>query len=355
MVLFAILLTMMETRRNDEYRRMGDPSFRLHFRITKPMFEELLIVVKYHLIVEGRLQRERRKVSHILLMVLWILATPDTFRSVALRFGVHPGKVHEYYVYVIKAMTELGERFIQWPDAQQRQRTKAALERRSGFPVVIGMIDVTHIPISAPLEDAAAYRDYKQQYSISVQAVCDDRCLVTDLYVGEAGSLPDARVFRRSPLCFNLLQRDYMFSPGEHIIGDGAYMLLDKVIVSFENDGHLTMRQLNFNRRLSQIRSRVEHLYAHAKGLWRRLQYLPHQNLTYGLHHIAASFVLHNYRFADIPRQILGDELDVLDPNNQGVDHLFDSYVPQGDMLNRSQMLRRRGEQKRWDICDDLP
>ena len=163
-------------------------------------------------------------------MVLWILATPDTFRSVALRFGVHPGRVHEYYVYVIEALREMGPRFVRWPNDNERTVTKRVLERRSGFPGVIGIIDVCKIPISAPLEEAAAYRDYKMQYSISVQAVCDHRYLVIDLYIGEAGSLHDARVFRRSPLCFNLLQRRDMLRADEHIIGDGAYMILDTVI-----------------------------------------------------------------------------------------------------------------------------
>ncbi|KAK3910182.1 Protein ANTAGONIST OF LIKE HETEROCHROMATIN PROTEIN 1, partial [Frankliniella fusca] len=159
----------------EEYRMMGDPSFRKHFRLTKPMFEELLIVLKDYLIVEGHLKRERRYFAHILLMVLWILATPDTFRSVALRFGVCPGKVHEYYAYIIEALRELGQFLIKWPNADQRQRMKASCERRSGFPGVVGIIDVCHVPISAPSEEPAAYRDYKNQYSISVQAVCDDR------------------------------------------------------------------------------------------------------------------------------------------------------------------------------------
>ena len=163
-------------------------------------------------------------------MVLWILATPDTFRSVALRFGVHPGRVQEYYVYVIEALRELGPRFIRWPNNNERTVTKRVLERRSGFPGVIGIIDVRRIPISAPLEEAAAHRDYNMQKSISVQAVCDHRYLVNDLYIGEAGYLHDTRVFRRSPLCFNLLQRRDMLCADEHIIGDVAYMILDTVM-----------------------------------------------------------------------------------------------------------------------------
>lgn len=53
-----------------------------------------------------------------------------------------------------------------------------------------------------------------------------------DLYVGEAGSLHDSRVFRRSPLSTNLLENPELMRPDEHIIGDSAYKLTDRVSVT---------------------------------------------------------------------------------------------------------------------------
>ncbi|KAK3924070.1 Protein ANTAGONIST OF LIKE HETEROCHROMATIN PROTEIN 1 [Frankliniella fusca] len=156
----------------EEYRMMGDPSFRKHFHLTKPTLETQV-------------------------------STPDTFRSVALRFGVCTGIVHEYYAYITEALRELGQFLIdvvqgpfeighiKWPNVVQRQRIKASCERSSGFPGVVGIIDVCHVPISAPLEEPEAYRDYKNQYSISVQAVYDERYLITALERLAASMMPE--------------------------------------------------------------------------------------------------------------------------------------------------------------------
>lgn len=125
----------------------------------------------------------------------------------------------------------MGGRYIAWPDAAERIRIKTNMERISGFPGCVGMLDGKHITITKPHEEPAAYRNRHHNYSILVQGVCDDNLMIRDLYVGEAGSLHDARVFRRSPLCRNMLYRPDMFSEGEHLIGDSAYMLTDKVSI----------------------------------------------------------------------------------------------------------------------------
>lgn len=253
----------------NEYCMMGDPSFRKHFRITKPVFEvsvlsccgavnklfafpvmmnvmngilfkcnclctsfQILITeVGNHLIEKNRLQRERRPLPHLLLMVLWILSTPDSFRSVALRFGVYPSEVHNHYVTIIVALQEMGPRFIYWPEAAHRHEMQRRMERISGIPGICGIMDGRHVPLPAPSEDQVSYRNYHHGHSIKIQAVVDDLGLVRDVYIGEAGSLHDGRVFRRSPLCRNLFfDRPDMLGRGEHIIADSAYTLYDKVI-----------------------------------------------------------------------------------------------------------------------------
>lgn len=184
-----------------------------------------------HLIAENRLQRERRPLPHMLLMVLWILATPDTFRSVALRFGLYPSEVHNHYVTIIVALREMSPRFVYWPDAVERREMQRRMERISGIPGICGIMDGRHVPIPAPSEDQASYRNYHHGHSVKIQAVVDDLGLVRDAYIGEAGSLHDSRVFRRSHLCRNLFfDRPDMLSRHEHIIADAAYTLYDKVM-----------------------------------------------------------------------------------------------------------------------------
>ncbi|XP_052127877.1 uncharacterized protein LOC127750364 [Frankliniella occidentalis] len=192
----------------NEYCILGDPSFQWHFRLTKPLFEILLQEVGDYLTEEELLIRERRPVAHMLLMVVWIMATPDSFRSVALRFGVSKSEVHDHYVLTIRALREMRGTYITWPNEAKRNSIKANCERISNFPGIVGIMDGSHINIIAPTIEKAAYRNYKFCYSIKVQAVVDHTLLVTDAYIGEVGSLHDARVFRGSPLLRNILRRE---------------------------------------------------------------------------------------------------------------------------------------------------
>lgn len=63
----------------------------------------------------------------------------------------------------------------------------------------------------------------------------------------------------------------------------------------FPNTGYRTEAQMNFNRRLSQCRVRVENSYALAKGKWRRLKQLYVRRPDVAMDHVTASFVLHNF------------------------------------------------------------
>lgn len=164
------------------------------------------------------------------MMSLWILATQDSFRSVAVKFGVPSrGTVHYHFVSVVEALREMAPQFIQWPDEFERDTIKSCFERKYGYPGVVGCIDGTHIYISSPLFQAARYVNRFKKTSLLLQAVCDHNMVFRDIYVGQPGSVHDSRMFQRSPLSNNLLHNREMLSPDEHILGDGAYTLTDKV------------------------------------------------------------------------------------------------------------------------------
>lgn len=159
------------------------------------------------------------------------MATPDSFRSVALRFGVRPSTLYYFYTYVIEALREMKPQYISWPSAEDRADIKAAFQRASGFPGVVGCIDCTHIYVTAPVVDAGEYINRHHSYSYNVQATVDNNLLITSLHVGEVGSMNDNRVFKRSDLYRDILTSPpgLMLAVDEHLVGDGAYTLTDFV------------------------------------------------------------------------------------------------------------------------------
>jgi len=103
----------------------------------------------------------------------------------------------------------------------------------------------------------------------------------------------DSRVFRNSPL-FNAM-RNGLIPHNMHIIGDSAYPLLQNLMTPFKDNGHLIRSQLEYNTKLSSIRSIIERAFGILKSKFRRLKYLDISNFDLGNNMIAAACVLHNF------------------------------------------------------------
>lgn len=199
-------------------------------------FQQLLVAVGNHLVQMGRMNRQRSPLDLSLMMTIWIMATQETFRSVAVKFSVpHRVTVHFHYVTIIQALREMSPQYVQWPNPFERDNIKPHMERRYSYPGVVGCIDGSHIYITAPLIQHQRYVNRFQKYSVLLQVVSDHRKVFRDIYVGEPGSVHDSRVFQRSPLSHNLLHDNGdMFSPNEHIRGDGKKGKKEKSSVEFE-------------------------------------------------------------------------------------------------------------------------
>lgn len=85
------------------------------------------------------------------------------------------------------------------------------------------------------------YRTRKKEYAITLQAVCDANLIFTDCFVGFAGSVHDARIFRNSDLWHAVkANQNFFFPNNEFIIGDKAYPVLPWCLVPYINRGNMT-------------------------------------------------------------------------------------------------------------------
>ncbi|XP_018399900.1 PREDICTED: putative nuclease HARBI1 [Cyphomyrmex costatus] len=181
-----------------------------------------------------------------------------------------------------------------WPTENKIQETVLGFSNIRGFPDTIGAIDGTHINIPSPKENAEAYVNRKGHYSIQLQAVCDHKRQFTHIYVGNVGSIHDARVFRSSPLEEYIKNPD-KFPNNTHLIGDAAYKLHQHILTPYTDNGHLTQRQKNYNFCHSSTRMTIERAFALLKCRWRSLLHtLAMYCIELIPYHILACCVLHN-------------------------------------------------------------
>ncbi|XP_011701250.1 PREDICTED: putative nuclease HARBI1, partial [Wasmannia auropunctata] len=267
--------------------------FKNNFRMLPSTFEFLLEEIGEKLIptTEGN---EMIPADKQLLLSLWRFATPDSYRSIIERFNVGKATAIRTVRRVAKALCDLSPTYIVWPTNKKIEAIVLGFASKSGFPDTIGVIDGTHIYIPAPIENADAYINRKKRHSIQLQAVCHHTMQFTHIYVGNVGSVHDARVFRLSAV------QDYINDPTKfpnntHIIGDAAYGLHQHLLVPYMDNGHLTVRQENYNYCHSSTRMVIERAFGLLKGRWRSLLHVLAINLLdFTPYHILACCVLHN-------------------------------------------------------------
>lgn len=270
--------------------RMNHDQFKSHFRLSVVSFEDLLkkshdVYIKKVLSGNQGLCLDKQ-----LMIFIWYMANIESFRLVADRFGVSVSTAWTSFCKICDIILEVNRCYhiISWRD-------NVALEqefyRKTRFPGCVGAIDGSHIPIIAPMNSPNSYINRKGFHSMLLQAVCDSNYLFMDCYTGEAGSIHDNCLFRRSPLSRNLFDRvDNRY----HLLGDSAYTLSNSMMVPYKDNGHLTNVQRNYNTVHSKTRVVIEQAYAFLKGRFRRLKLLETVRLDLMPAVIMAGCVLHN-------------------------------------------------------------
>lgn len=124
------------------------------------------------------------------------------------------------------------------------------------------------------------------------------------------------RVFRLSNVESMFTEENFPYD--SHLLNDATYHLSKHAIVPFKDNGHLTDRQVNFNKRLSAARMIVERSLGLLKGRFRSiLDTLPTRRIDLIPKYIIACCILHNIcliknYLIDIP--IIVNDINVAQP-----------------------------------------
>ena len=110
--------------------------------------------------------------------------------------------------------------------------------------------------------------------------------------IGAPGRCHDASVFRRSKL-FNLFNEKE--NTKYHILGDGAFPLLDFLMKPFPMTVNMPVWHGNFNYRLSRARMVIEDSFGRLKARWRILLRRPDLHYETSLKIMKTCFLLHNF------------------------------------------------------------
>jgi len=174
-------------------------------------------------------------------------------------FGIGEGSSDVYRDRVMTAILKLKPIYYGWPDKDERKKLAKKVQKKTGFPNVIGIADGTLFPLAfePQTEDAPDYKGRKHLYTLTVMIVCD--------YDRKIRHYHDMRVYRNMDLFLN--PEDY-FSENEFNIGDSAFSNSPHTVASFkkQHGEEMTEEHAKFNKLLSKVRMRSEHTIGILKG-----------------------------------------------------------------------------------------
>ncbi|CAH2006168.1 unnamed protein product [Acanthoscelides obtectus] len=171
--------------------------------------------------------------------------------------------------------------------------------------------------------------DLTNAEQLAVQAVCDNRAQIRDIFIGYPGSVHDSRVFRNSPLFPVLRENCQQY----YILGDSGYPCTRHLLTPYKDHRNPMGIENNFNLKLAKNRYVIEHCFGLMKQKWRQLYHIKLRKIVDIVHFIHACCVLHNLALNDgfpdevhlIPDPVFplvpetDDEAEIL--NNAAADH----------------------------------
>lgn len=226
-------------------------------------------------------------------------------RSVAIKFEVGMATAFRALRRVTYALHCISPRFIKWPRGQDAVNIMERFQRSSGFPNVIGAIDGTHIKIRAPLKMQTHMLTEKGFIPLTFKLYA---ILEVYLRIAILGSRDLFMTLEYSATVARFLELPEEYFPNNsHIIGDAAYGIHPHIMVPFRNNGHLTMRQRNFNFCLSSTRMAIERAIGQLKIRFRiLLDCLPLLDIKKVPEFIIACCILHNICLLQNDEMLIG-------------------------------------------------
>ena len=119
--------------------------------------------------------------AKVLAIGLYRLAHGNSYPTIGPTFNVDRSTVIEAVQDVVRALYELQDDHIKFPDTLAELNTSVqSFEELSASPNILGAIDGSHVRIKAPSDSAADYSSRYQQHDFIIQAVVNGKKVFTD-------------------------------------------------------------------------------------------------------------------------------------------------------------------------------
>ncbi|GFO18877.1 protein antagonist of like heterochromatin protein 1 [Plakobranchus ocellatus] len=173
------------------------------------------------------------------------------------------------------------------------------------FKYCVGAIDGKHVRVQSPPSSGSLFYNYKNFFSIQLQAVVDGDLMFTAIDVGDFGMNSDGAVFKNSTFGQSFLNNTLNLPPPTRMevsgieipycfVADEAYPLKDNLMRPYGGRNLDNPRRI-FNQRLSRARKCVECAFGILTAKWEIFQRPIKLNVNNSIKVIMAACALHNF------------------------------------------------------------
>ncbi|MCO5575250.1 hypothetical protein L7F22_029050 [Adiantum nelumboides] len=281
--------TFLQYTQGDEVRfeenaRIPRSCFSFVCRLVAVDLQQKPIPLQIAEVVPSRVLSVKRKVA----VSLHLLGIGGHVHNIANMYGMGHSTVSRVFRQFIAAIVKHKSTFIHWPKTPlELEQVKRGFEAKQGFPKCCGAIDVTHINMDLPPEEA----------------IVDSDMQFMDILCDMPGVCNDIRILRNSSFYMraqsNAILNGMAIPYGrqrirEYILGDGGYLNLPWLVIPFLVSNIVEDTQ-KFNYKLSSTRIVVERAFGRLKQMWGNLhQRIKQPDVELLPRIIAACCILHN-------------------------------------------------------------
>ena len=190
---------------------------------------------------------------------------PDSNCNFTWNFSIICIKVHRCCIgFTLRACK--GIHYFSKP-RRQLEIQQSFLEK-NGFPLVLGCIDCSHIPIIAPSENEPIYVNRKNGHSINIQAICDHNLKFIDVVARWPGNTHDSFIWRQSGINQKITSGEIPIVNG-WFLADSGYPLTHNLLAPLLSPN--TPGERRYNRAFLKTWKNIECAFGLWKSRWRAM------------------------------------------------------------------------------------
>uniref|UniRef100_A0A8C6XI37 Putative nuclease HARBI1 n=1 Tax=Naja naja TaxID=35670 RepID=A0A8C6XI37_NAJNA len=230
--------------------QVSDEECLTRFRLDRQAIQDLCTLLAPYLDGASASRRHIPTLQKVLI-ALQVLGTGSFQRMTGDNLRVSQSSVSRCLDAFLEAMLRHVHEHITFPTTDSElRRTREAFFDIAGFPNVIGIVDCTHVPIIAPADMPALYRNCHNFHSLNVQATCDASGCFTHVLAKFPGSVHDARIFQLSQL--QRLLESWPEGKG-WLLGDSGYPLRPFLMTPHPDDGPEPVARYNATHKTTRM------------------------------------------------------------------------------------------------------